>query len=257
MKSKNQIQAFHSKEFGALDILLIDGKPYFPATECAVILGYKNPQKAIRDHCKGVNESFTPSVGGVQKKNFIPEGDLYRLIIRSKLPAAERFEKWVFDEVLPTIRKYGAYAVPETLDEMIRSPEFTAALTRKLDAERKKSAALMELAEEMAPKALYCALILQSKNALPITLIAKEYGLSAKSFNALLYALGIQYKVSGVWVLYQPYAGRGYTVTHTYITNDNEARLHTCWTQKGRLFLYETLRNHGFPPLIERRTDRH
>jgi prophage antirepressor-like protein len=92
-----------------------------------------------------VNESFTPSAGGAQKTNYIPEGDLYRLIIRSKLPAAERFETWVFDEVLPTIRKYGAYAAPETLDEMLRSPDFAAALAGRLDEERKKRAVLLEL----------------------------------------------------------------------------------------------------------------
>ena len=123
MNNHDQIQQFHSKEFGSLDIMLIDGKTYFPATECAVLLGYKNPQKAVRDHCKGVNETVTPSAGGNQKKNFIPEGDLYRLIIRSKLPAAERFEHWVFDELLPTIRKYGAYELMSYLTAVYQ--EFT------------------------------------------------------------------------------------------------------------------------------------
>ena len=105
----NDLQVFQNSEFGELRVLEQDGKPYFPATACARKLGYVNPQKAIRDHCKGVNEMVTPTKGGMQTTRFIPEGDLYRLIVHSKLPAAERFEKWVFDEVLPSIRRTGSY----------------------------------------------------------------------------------------------------------------------------------------------------
>jgi len=109
----NDLQVFQNSEFGELRVLEQDGKPYFPATACAKKLGYINPQKAIRDHCKGVNEMVTPTKGGMQTTRFIPEGDLYRLIVHSKLPAAERFEKWVFDEVLPSIRRTGSYGQPD------------------------------------------------------------------------------------------------------------------------------------------------
>lgn len=105
----NEMQVFQNSEFGELGVLEVNGKPYFPATACAKKLGYANPQKAIRDHCKGVNEMVTPTKGGTQTMRFIPEGDLYRLIAHSRLPAAERFEKWVFDEVLPSIRQTGGY----------------------------------------------------------------------------------------------------------------------------------------------------
>lgn len=105
----NDLQVFESNEFGKLGVMLIDGKPYFPATACAKVLGYSNPQDAIRTHCKGVRKMLTPSNGGNQEVNYIPEGDLYRLIMRSKLPAAERFEAWVCDEVLPAIRRTGSY----------------------------------------------------------------------------------------------------------------------------------------------------
>ena len=253
MKNTNQIQQFHSKEFGSIEILMIDEKLYFPATECAKILGYTNPQKAIRDHCKGVNETFTPSAGGMQKTRFIPEGDLYRLIARSKLPAAERFETWVFDEVLPTIRKHGAYATHDTLDELLRSPKFAETLIKRLESEREKSEGLMELAEEMAPKALYCDLVLQSKNVVPVSLIAKDYGMSATAFNSLLYDLGVQYPLGGTWSLYQQYAKNGYTHTRTYYWGERKSALHTCWTQKGRLFLYEFLKDFGILPVIESR----
>ena len=109
----NDLQVFQNSEFGELRVLEQDGKPYFPATACAKKLGYVNPQKAIRDHCKGVNEMVTPTKGGMQTTRFIPEGDLYRLIVHSKLPTAERFEKWVFDEVLPSIRRTGSYGQPD------------------------------------------------------------------------------------------------------------------------------------------------
>lgn len=107
----NKMTVFQNTEFGELGVLEINGKPYFPATECARILGYANPKKAIIDHCKGVTKRDLLTNGGIQIVNFIPEGDLYRLIVSSKLPAAERFETWVFDEVLPAIRKTGAYSV--------------------------------------------------------------------------------------------------------------------------------------------------
>ena len=196
-----------------------------------------------------------PTNGGVQEKIFIPEGDLYRLISRSQLPAAERFETWVFDEVLPTIRKYGAYATYDTLDELLRSPKFAKDLIKKLDQEREKSAALEDLAADLAPKALYCDLVLQCKNAVPVSLIAKDYGMSAAGFNALLHDLGIQYKTGGTWLLYQEYAGNGYTHTRTYRVGENVTAMHTCWTQKGRLFLYEFLADFGIFPDIETEYD--
>ena len=105
----NDIKVFSSTEFGELGIMLIDGKEYFPATQCAKILGYASPKDAITRHCKGAIKRRLPTAGGEQDVKFIPEGDLYRLIVSSKLPAAEKFERWVFEEVLPSIRKTGGY----------------------------------------------------------------------------------------------------------------------------------------------------
>jgi len=116
----NNLQIFKNDEFGEVRTLEIEGKPYFMASDIAKALGYTNPQKAIRDHCKGVNESFYPTNGGMQTANFIPEGDIYRLIVKSQLPSAEKFETWVFDEVLPSIRKTGTYQKPLSEKEMLR-----------------------------------------------------------------------------------------------------------------------------------------
>ena len=105
----NELKVFSSTEFGELGVMLIDGKEYFPATQCAALLGHENPARAVRKYCKGVTKTVTPTNGGTQTVNYIPEGDLYRLIVSSKLPQAEKFERWVFDEVLPSIRHNGGY----------------------------------------------------------------------------------------------------------------------------------------------------
>ena len=296
MQNVNNFQQFHSQEFGSLDILMIEDRPYFPATECAKALGYRNPHKAVADHCPHLTKREVGVKTGEKADgaaayqnvsvNYIPEGDLYRLIIRSKLPAAERFEKWVFDEVLPTIRKYGAYISTETLEEMLHSRQFTDKLLSDLKAEREKSAVLKEdiaelkednaalseknerweqtcmlleekgalleeLTDELAPKALYCELILRSDKALPISIIAKDYGMTAASFNKMLHDFGIQYKVRDTWLLYQKYVRKGYTNSYTYWLNPETSVIHTCWTQKGRLFLYEFLKGYGIRPLVE------
>ena len=115
---QNAIQIFENQEFGQLGILMIDGKPYFPASDCAKALGYKDTINAIKRHCKGVAKRHILTAGGNQTANYIPEGDLYRLIIRSKLPSALRFETWVFNEVLPTIRKHGAYINEDVISRM-------------------------------------------------------------------------------------------------------------------------------------------
>lgn len=116
----NELQIFNSEEFGEVRTVEIDGKPYFVGTDVAKALGYSNPRKAILDHCKGVTKRDTPTSSGIQSMSYINEGDLYRLIMKSKLPSAEKFEAWVMDEVLPTIRKTGSYQKPMTVAEQIQ-----------------------------------------------------------------------------------------------------------------------------------------
>ena len=116
----NELQIFNSGEFGEIRTIEIDGKPYFVGTDVAKALGYSNPRKAILDHCKGVTKRDTPTSSGVQSMSYINEGDLYRLIMKSKLPSAEKFEAWVMDEVLPIIRKTGSYQKPMTIAEQIQ-----------------------------------------------------------------------------------------------------------------------------------------
>lgn len=124
------LMIFENGEFGKIRTLEVAGKPYFVAKDIATALGYTNPNKAVRDHCKGVNETFLPSKGGNQKTKIIPEGDMYRLIIHSKLPNAEKFESWVFDEVLPQIRKTGGY-IPVNEEDDENTNNFNIGLVLK------------------------------------------------------------------------------------------------------------------------------
>ncbi len=116
----NELQIFNSGEFGEIRTVEINGKPYFVGTDVAKALGYNNPRDAVSRHCKGVVKHDTPTSSGVQSMSYINEGDLYRLIMKSKLPSAEKFESWVMDEVLPTIRKTGSYQKPLTTVEQIQ-----------------------------------------------------------------------------------------------------------------------------------------
>ena len=258
---KNQIQQFHSTEFGTLEVLMLDGKPYFPATECAKILGYSTPRHAITRHCKGgmkravgvqtgEKSDGSPATQSIEK-TYIPEGDLYRLIVRSKLPEAERFEKLVFDEILPSIRKHGAYVTEEVLEAATKIKGAADELFQRLREEKAENAASRDRVEALAPKAQYCENILLSDGALPISVIAKDYGMGGVKFNKLLQKMGIQFNVAGVWLLYREYAGKGYTKSHTHYPNCNSIKLHTRWTQKGRMFLYEELKKVGILPIME------
>ena len=140
----NQMEIFKNPEFGSIRTFEQDGKVLFCGLDIAVALGYSNPRDALRRHCKGVVKRDTLTEGGPQQLSFIPEGDVYRLIVHSKLPSAERFERWVFDEVLPSIRKHGAYITREKLWEVATSPEAMMKLCSDLLAEREENAALRE-----------------------------------------------------------------------------------------------------------------
>lgn len=159
----NELQIFNNEEFGQVRTIEIDGKPYFSAKDVAEALGYSNPRKAILDHCKGVTKRDTLTAGGQQAVNFIPEGDIYRLIVRSNLPNAERFEKWVFDEVIPRIRQTGGYQLPQTYAEALR------ALADKAEQNEKLTARI----ETMRPKEIFADAVAASKTSILIGELAK------------------------------------------------------------------------------------
>lgn len=167
----NELKSF-SKNDLQVSILVIDGKEYFPATESASMLGYTNPHDAIIRHCKKdgvVNHEVIDSMNRVQTMNFITEGNLYRLISRSKLPSAEKFESWVFDEVLPSIRKNGMYAKDELLD----NPDLMLEIITNLKKEREQNKLLAQKVEHDKPKVLFADSVATSTNSILIGELAK------------------------------------------------------------------------------------
>ncbi len=165
----NELQIFENSEFGSVRTAEIDGKPYFMASDVAKALGYSRPNDAVSAHCRATVKHSTHISGKMQEVNFIPEGDIYRLVIKSQLPEAERFERWVFDEVLPSIRKHGMYAEDELLD----NPDLLISVAQKLKEERERSKALKAENERMRPKEIFADAVSASDTAILIGELAK------------------------------------------------------------------------------------
>lgn len=189
----NELMIFNNPEFGEIHTIEENGKVLFCGNDVATALGYAVPRKALFDHCKGVLKRNVPTNGGEQEMSFIPESDLYRLVFRSKLPGAERFESWIFDEVLPSICKHGAYMTPDTLDKMITSPDFGIKLLTALKEEQDKRKAL-EIANSalavdnqlMRPKADYFDELVDRNLLTNFRETAKQLSIPPKKFVSFL-----------------------------------------------------------------------
>ena len=259
----NGLQIFSNSEFGNIRTVEIEGNPYFVGKDVADILGYANTRKALLDHVdeedKGVTKCDTP--GGKQDLIIIDESGLYSLILSSKMPNAKKFKRWVTNEVLPAIRKHGLYAT----DDLIANPDLAIAAFTALKEEQNKNNLLSlenakkdQIIGELKPKADYTDSILKSRSLVTITQIAKDYGLSGQKMNNILHGLGVQYQSgNGQWLLYAKYHDKGYTHSETIniVRTDGrpDIKMNTKWTQKGRLFLYQMLKDHDILPVIEQR----
>lgn len=192
------------------------------------------------------------------EKDFIPENVFYRLCMKANNEVAREFQGNVCDNILPQIRKTGMYLTDNVFDLMMREPERLGEMLIEYGRTRKENEQLKldnkikeQQITELQPKAEYTDVILQCKDLVTITVIAKDYGKSGVFMNELLHKLGVQYKESGIWFLYQKYAECGYTRTKTFNVGDNNAKTHTYWTQKGRLFIYNLLKENGYLPIME------
>lgn len=265
----DDIKIFKNEEFGEVRTLVVNNEPWFVGNDVAKALGYgdgKSLPNAINNHVdkedKGVTKMMTP--GGNQQVTIINESGLYSLILSSKLPSAKKFKHWVTSEVLPAIRKHGAYMTKQTLSKAITSPDFLIQLATQLKAEQEKLAEAnnqiarqhdrigtleghlkynIEEVKKLTPDAEYTRKTLTSTTSWNTNVIAKEIGMSAVTLNKRLQGLGIQYKEHGVWVLTHKYQSEGYTKTNTYNYPKSDGtigtRIQTEWTEKGRRFIHE------------------
>lgn len=236
----------------------INGEPYFVGKDVAEVLGYQRADNAIRNHVDDDDKLTHQFSASGQKRNMtiINESGLYALILGSKLPQAKEFKRWVTSEVLPTIRKHGAYLTDSKIEEVLLSPDTIINLATQLKNERAEKEQLKIELEEARKQTSYLDLILQTKDQLTTTQIAQDYGMSASKFNQLLKDLRIQRKVNSQWVLYKQYLGKGYIASRTfeYIGRDDRchSKITTVWTQLGRKFLYDVLKEReGILPLVE------
>lgn len=237
----------------------INEEPYFVGRDIADILGYKKPENAIANHVDDEDKTTTLIQGtGSNYKSktvVINESGLYSLILGSKLPQAKDFKHWVTSEVLPTIRKHGAYMTPAKIEEVLTDPDTIIQLATQLKQEREGRLIAEQKVNELTPKATYYDKVLADKSLVTITQIAKDYGMSGRAMNRKLHELKVIYKQGQTWLLYAKYQKTGWTHSETVMVpkkdGTEKAVLNTKWTQQGRLGLYELLKSNDIIPLIE------
>lgn len=284
----NEIKVFENEEFGSVRTIMIDGEPWFIGKDIAKCLGYAKPENAIANHVDSEDKTSTLIQGtGSNYKSkavIINESGLYSLILSSKLDTAKKFKRWVTSEVLPSIRKHGAYLTDETLSRVSENTDEAERLFRELKEEKlrannlqKENSELEELVSKLKksnddlnfdisllenrtaalePKADYYDEIMKSSRLITVSEIAAEYGMSAKQFNHLLCKLDVQFKSNETWYLCQKYEGNGFVKTDVRKCFDYRYRffrsyVHTRWTQKGVEFLYRFLAEYGILPVHE------
>lgn len=268
---ENKLELFNNSQFGQMrTIVKEDGEVLFCGVDIAKSLGYANPSKAVVDN---VNDEYKTTLpireGGSNYQtniNFITEAGVYQLIFSSKLASADKFRRWVFEEVLPSIRKNGMYATEVTIERMLEDPDFAIRLLTQLKEEKQRN---KELAAEntklltenksMSERVSYLDIILECKECLKVTQIAQDYGMSAKAFNKLLHELKIQYRQGKQWIIYTAYVDKGWVKNRTYTYDKSDGTKDTStitvWTQKGRCALYDILKEFGIRPLCEQDVD--
>ena len=252
---QNNIQVFNNKDFGEIRTIQIDGVPWFVGKDVTDILGYGNGSRDLNRHVDADDRQNYRN-GTLEKSNrgvtIINESGLYSLILLSKLPNAKSFKRWVTSEVLPSIRKHGAYIHDDILEKMRESEEFTKILLDRLNNEKMKNDTLSTFTQNAIAKVQYHDIVLQCPDAVQVSIIAKDYGMSATAFNKLLHKLKVQFRMGKTWLLYNEHQGNGYTITNTYAKNGVTTMIHTLWTQKGRYWLYDLLKTHGILPNAEK-----
>lgn len=253
----NDLQVFKFNE-NQVRTIVKGNEPWFVLTDVCKVLGLTDARR-VSERLDDDERSLTPVIdakGRNQKTNIINESGLYSVILRSDKPEAKTFRKWITSEVLPSIRKHGAYMTGETIEKAIGDPDFAIGLLKQLSEDKKMIAIKDQQISELKPKADYLDRILKSTAVVNITQIAKDYAMSGAKLNKYLHDKKVQWKCGDQWLLTADYADKRYTASETFLIEDVEGieriRMSTKWTQKGRLFLYELLKKDGILPMIER-----
>ncbi len=176
------VSTFRNNEFGEIRTIEEDGKILFCGVDVAYALGYLKPRNALNTHCKGALKRGALTAGGVQEMTFIPEGDVYRLITKSHLEKAQKFEHWVFDEVLPSIRKHGGYMTKNLLEESRKNPDVLLEFAHRLLEENNRNKELQSQIEELQPKASYYEHFMDQGDCTNIRTTAKEISVPERRF---------------------------------------------------------------------------
>ena len=232
----------------------VENEPWFVANDVTTILGLSNTTVALQRLDEDERAKY--NLGRQGMTNIVNEYGLYNLVLASRKPEAKQFKRWITHEVLPTIRKHGAYLTPDKIEEALLNPDTLINLATQLKQEREARLIAEQRVNELTPKATYYDLVLANKSLVTITVIAKDYGMSGKAMNKIFHELGVQYKQGSTWLLYAKYQKTGWTHSETVMIKDkngnDKAVLNTKWTQKGRLGLYNLLKENEILPLIER-----
>ena len=270
----NKLQIFNY-EGSQVRTIQKESETWFVAADICSYFGLSNSRSVVGrldDDEKGV--SVVDTLGGKQQLTIINEAGLYHLLftltpgnargmsqveIERRKEQLQQFKHWVTHEVIPSIRKHGVYAV----DEVLADPDMLISALEALKAEREKRKGLelqnaiqRQQIAEMNPKVSYYDKVLACEDLVKVTVIAKDYGKSARWLNGYLEKKKIQFKQGEQWILYQKYAEQGYTHSFTYnYTREDDSygsNMITKWTQKGRLFIYDLLKADGILPVCER-----
>lgn len=270
----NEVKIFENEKFGEIRTVVINGEPWFVAADVCRALEISNSRDAVQrldEDEKGV--VLTDTLGGQQSMTAINEPGLYVLVLGSRKPESKEFKRWITHDVIPTIRKTGGYVnndelfietyfsqVEESTKAMLRATLATVREVNEKNRQLEQTVGVQsQQIAELQPKATYYDVVLQCEDLISITAIAKDYGKSARWMNNYLHEKGVQYRQGDIWLLYQTYAERGYTSTKTFKYEDggeNHVKVHTYWTQKGRLFIYELMKSDGHLPIIEQENGR-
>ena len=251
-ETMNMVEVFKNEEFGEVRTLIEGGKVLFCASDAAKALGYARPNDAVQAHCLATVKRRSTIYGSREQEiNFIPEGDVYRLIVHSKLPSAEKFERWVFDEVLPTIRMHGAYMTPETIEKALLTPDFLIKLAQRLKEEQEMRQKLEEKVEADKPLVEFANHVSNASNLIDVgTLakIAKDEHIDVGRTRLFDWFRDNGYLMSAPGNKNQPYQKyieqglfkvREYTYTTPY---GDKVGTKTMVTGKGQMFFIEKLR---------------